>query len=111
MQVTKNDIAIQELLAQMRSMAALVHAGLDTSGSDNASHVGFSEVLKKSIADVNTLQREARELTVAFERGEAGIDLAEVMVATQKAGIAFDAMTQVRNRLVSAYQEIMRMPI
>lgn len=111
MQVTNQDAAIQEVLAQMRSMAASVHAGLQAPGTDSASSIGFGEVLKQSIADVNTLQSEARGLKVAFERGEAGIDLAEVMVATQKAGIAFDAMTQVRNRLVSAYQEIMRMPI
>lgn len=111
MQVTNQDAAIQELLVQMRSMAAAAHAGVQTPGTEGASSTGFGEVLKQSIADVNTLQREARELRVAFERGEAGIDLAEVMVATQKAGIAFDAMTQVRNRLVSAYQEIMRMPI
>ena len=111
MQVKNHDIAIQEVLAQMRSMAASVQAGLETPRADNAPSVGFGEVLKQSISDVNNLQSQARKLTTAFDRGEPGIDLAEVMVATQKAGIAFDAMTQVRNRLVSAYQEIMRMPI
>lgn len=111
MQITDHEIAIQEVLAQMRSMAVSARAGVEPSHTDDVPNAGFGEVLKQSISDVNSLQGKARELTAAFERGEPGIDLAEVMIAGQKASIAFDAMTQVRNRLVSAYQEIMRMPI
>jgi flagellar hook-basal body complex protein FliE len=47
----------------------------------------------------------------AFERGVPGVELSTVMIESQKASVAFRAATEVRNRLVSAYQEIMNMPI
>jgi flagellar hook-basal body complex protein FliE len=47
----------------------------------------------------------------AYERGEPGVDLAEVMIQAQKASVSFTALTQVRNRLVTAYEDIMKMPI
>jgi flagellar hook-basal body complex protein FliE len=47
----------------------------------------------------------------AFEKGVPGIELSTVMIESQKATVAFRAATEVRNRLVSAYQDIMNMPI
>lgn len=111
MRITDHEAAIQQVLTQMRSMAAAAGARVEPSRVEGATNTGFSEILQQSIAGVNNMQSQARGLAAAFERGEPGVDLGEVMIATQKAGIAFDAMTQVRNRLVSAYQEIMRMPI
>ena len=50
-------------------------------------------------------------MAAALERGDKSVALPEVMIALQKASLSFQAMTEVRNRLVSAYQEIMNMPI
>jgi flagellar hook-basal body complex protein FliE len=47
----------------------------------------------------------------AFVKGEPNVDLTEVMVAVQKASLSFQAMTQVRNKLVQAYQDVMNMPV
>ena len=47
----------------------------------------------------------------AFEVGQSGVDLTDVMIASQKASVSFQAMTQVRNKLVQAYQDIMQMPV
>jgi len=50
-------------------------------------------------------------MATAFELGQGGVDLTEVMIASQKASVSFQAMTQVRNKMVQAYQDIMQMPI
>jgi flagellar hook-basal body complex protein FliE len=50
-------------------------------------------------------------MAVAYEKGDPTIDLPQVMIAAEKASVSFQAMTQVRNRLVSAYEDIMKMPI
>jgi flagellar hook-basal body complex protein FliE len=71
----------------------------------------FAQVLKASLAAVNGLQEKASGMAEAFERGEPGVSLAEVTLAREKAGLAFQAALQVRNKLVSAYQDIMNMPI
>lgn len=66
----------------------------------------FAEALKA----VNRLQQASEAKTTAFERGETH-DLAEVMLARQKASIAFEATLQARNRLLGAYRDIMNMPV
>ena len=72
---------------------------------------GFAELLKSSINAVNEAQTSAADMAAALERGEKSVTLPEVMIALQKASLSFQAMTEVRNRLVNAYQEIMNMPI
>lgn len=71
----------------------------------------FGQMLKSAVDSVNETQMKSAELQRAYELGEEGVDLTEVMIQMQKASVSFEAMTQVRNRLVSAYQDIMNMPI
>lgn len=71
---------------------------------------GFTDALKSALDGVSATQRNAEDLSAAYERGEV-TDIAKVMLARQEAGIAFEATLQVRNRLLSAYQEIMRMGV
>ena len=68
-------------------------------------------MLEHAIESVNTQQGEARQLAAALEAGTPGVDIAQVMIEVQKASLAFKAMTEVRNRLVNAYQDIMNMPV
>ena len=67
------------------------------------------DLLKQGIDSVNTSQQSASALADAWERGTSGVDLAHVMIESQKASVSFRALTEVRNRLVSAYQDIMNM--
>ncbi len=112
-----NEISTSSLLAQMRAMAAQSSAaipGADINGiaaQQVEPKSSFSSVLAKTVNEVNGVQMHAAEMTKAFESGAAGVDLADVMVSLQKSDIAFKAMTEVRNKLVSAYQEIMNMPV
>lgn len=71
----------------------------------------FQTMFKNAVNNVNEQQQVANNLATRFEEGDASIDLPEVMIALQKSNVSFQAMTQVRNKLVDAYKEIMNMPV
>ena len=98
------------VLAQMRALAAQAR-GIEQPQQAAAAGTGFSAALGEALNAVNNTQQQAGHLAAQFERGAQGVELADVMVAIQKANISFQAATQVRNRLVSAYQDIMNMPL
>jgi flagellar hook-basal body complex protein FliE len=110
---------VDAVLSQIRSMQSQIKA---TSGAVNAptNPVGgvmqpkganFADVLKQGIDQVNQTQQSAASLATKFEQGVPGVELPQVMLEMQKANVSFRALTEVRNRFVSAYQEIMNMPI
>jgi flagellar hook-basal body complex protein FliE len=105
-----SDFRINELLSEMRSLAASAAAApVETGQGDDSG--GFAALLKSSVENVSESQMTAAGIAEAFERGDANVSLPEVMIALQKASLSFQAMTEVRNQLVSAYQEIMNMPV
>ena len=69
---------------------------------------GFADTLQNAMQDVSAVQKRAGDMQAAYERGEV-TDVAKVMLARQEAGVAFEATIQVRNKLLSAYQDILRM--
>ncbi|MFC3031805.1 flagellar hook-basal body complex protein FliE [Pseudoalteromonas fenneropenaei] len=71
----------------------------------------FGDLLADAINTVNGLQKEAKSKVTAMEMGDRSVSLAEVMIASQKASVAFEATVQVRNKLVESYKEIMSMPV
>jgi flagellar hook-basal body complex protein FliE len=75
------------------------------------SKVNFSDALKASLNQVNKVQVEAEQLGKSFAMGDDSVSLSDVMIAGQKANISFQATVQVRNKLVSAYHDIMNMQI
>lgn len=103
------DMAIQQVLTQMRQMKVEAGSGGREIGAVQDDQ--FSSMLTRSIEQVNASQQTSAQLSAAFERGEPDVDLATVMIAGQKARVSFEAMVQVRNRLVEAYREIQNMPI
>lgn len=113
-----NTIDAQAVLAQMRALTAQAR-GLEMPQAVSAGHavggaspaVNFGDVMKNALDFVNNQQVQSRKLSDKFERGDTGVDVAQVMVAIQKASLSFQAATQVRNKLVSAYQDIMNMPL
>ncbi len=108
-------IDTSRLLMELRSLAAEAQrtpsVGQGPSATGTAGPADFGSVLKASIGEVNNLQQNASALATAFEQGQPGVDITRVMVEAQKASLAFRAMNEVRNRLVSAYQDVMNMPI
>jgi len=105
-----NTINPDTLLAQMRAMAAQAQSKSVTPNTE-AGQAEFSDLLKQSINKVNDTQMDAKKLSDAFQAGDPSVQVSEVMVALQKSNVSFQAMLQVRNKLVSAYQEIMNMQV
>lgn len=71
----------------------------------------FGEMFKSAIDTVNENQAVASDLATRYEQGDAKVDLPEVMIALQKSSVSFQAMTQVRNKMIEAYKEIINMPL
>jgi len=71
----------------------------------------FSAMVGDAMRAVDARSDTARELAVAYERGRSDVELADVMVAAQKARVSFEALMQVRNKMVSAYRDVMNMPL
>lgn len=105
-------VDMDQVLAQMRQIAASAQTMPGTPAvQESGGGADFADLLKTSIDKVNATQQEAGRMAEAFSAGEPGVDLSEVMIALQKASVSFQAMTQVRNRLVDAYRDIMTMPV
>jgi len=108
-------IALRQQIIDRSQLLQQLHAPQtqDTAaaaGTANAQGGGFAGALKSALDGVNATQSNAEAMSDAYQRGEV-TDVAKVMLARQEAGIAFEATLQVRNRLLSAYQDIMRMGV
>jgi len=79
-------------------------------GASESKPASFAATLENALQDVNQSQARAGELSAAYERGDT-VDIAKVMLARQEASVGFEATLQVRNKLLSAYQNIMNMPV
>ena len=71
---------------------------------------GFGDTLTKAVAAVNDMQQQATDATVALASGKP-IDSAQAIVTIEKANVSFQFAVQIRNKLLEAYQEIMRMTV
>jgi flagellar hook-basal body complex protein FliE len=119
-----NTINVNSVLSQIRAMSSQIQApgassiggagglgGLAGVGGAKETASPFAALMKQGVQQVNEAQRSAETLATAFERGVPGVELPQVMLEAQKASVSFKALTEVRNRFVSVYQDIMNMPI
>jgi flagellar hook-basal body complex protein FliE len=106
-----SDMNVNQVLAQMRVMAAQAKGVQDISSIDSKSGADFSAMLVKSINAVNETQKASGDLKTRFEMGDQSVGMVDVAIASEKAKIAFTAMSEVRNKLVKAYQDVMSMPV
>lgn len=104
-----NTSGIDNLLRELSQTAA--KAAGQESPANAAGAANFADLLKASLDQVNAAQAEAGKMQQAFDANDPNVNLQEVMVSLQKANLSFQTMVQVRNRLVSAYQEIMNMQV
>ncbi len=111
-----NDINTSSMMLQMRSMTDLAAAnstplqinneGLPGNPLAEPQNVEFSSLLKSAIQQVNSIQGESKALRNDFISGQEGVDLAQVMIASEKSSVAFGAMLEIRNKLLKAYEEV-----
>jgi flagellar hook-basal body complex protein FliE len=116
-----SNLQIDSVLAQIRHLQQQTRIAAPTldrpqglgaiGGAHGVQSPTFASVLKGGLDRVNEAQAKAGDLATKFERGIPGVELSQVMLESQKASVAFRATTEIRNRLVNAYQEIMNMPI
>ena len=110
-----NNISNDDVLRMIRELRAnsAIAGGGQVEGAQPANTTGadFSATLNKAINAVNDAQMESGALKKAFEVGDPNVDLPQVMVASQKAKVSFEAMLEVRNKLLEAYREVMRMQV
>jgi len=105
-------IEFNRLMLEMRAMQTDAMArSKPVAATPEVGAPSFSDMLGQAVNKVNETQQASSQMATAFEMGQGGIDLTEVMIASQKASVSFQAMTQVRNKLVQAYQDIMQMPV
>lgn len=112
---------INQVLSEMRALKSRAQ-GFDpaTSSADKVNPIqeastvesaGFQQLLSSAVDQVNAVQKQSSNLAEAFQLGDPNVTLSQVVVASEKASVAFEAMSEVRNRLVTAYEDIMKMPI
>ena len=101
---------LEQNQALQRAQTAPAGATNATSGAASAKPTSFADTLDQALKSVNDGQQQAGALSDAYERGET-IDIAKVMLARQQAQVGFEATLQVRNKLLSAYKDIMSMPV
>jgi flagellar hook-basal body complex protein FliE len=90
--------------------AAKAGQGAETTQAGSSAGGSFGATLEAALKQVNNSQHAASKASEAYERGET-VDVAQVMLARQQASIAFEATLQARNKLLSAYKDIMSMPV
>lgn len=98
------------MLAELRSTSGLAQ-GKPVQGAQAAEGADFAQVLKSAIDQVGQAQQQAQQMTQNFASGQENVNLQDVMINLQKANLSFQQMVQVRNKLVSAYHDIMNMPV
>jgi flagellar hook-basal body complex protein FliE len=108
-------------LLQMRSAILQQNSALQKAASDAAKPIAgvggvapadnaFAGAMKSALNSVNAMQSKADVATTAYETGQT-TDIAAVMLAREQASVGFQATLQVRNKLLSAYKDIMSMPV
>lgn len=115
---------INQVLAEMRNLRAQVQRPQElnpeiapqkiqgTPGTQATQELPkFSDLLSKAVNTVSETQQKSSALTTAYVQGDPSVSLSQVMIQSQKSSVSFQALTQVRNRVVQAYEDIMKMPV
>jgi flagellar hook-basal body complex protein FliE len=113
-----SNMQITQVLAEMRALQArasggvapgeMAQGGIAAAASQPSD---FANLMRGAVDHIATMQNQASSLADAYEAGDKGVDLTKVMLEVQKAGLAFRAMTEVRNKLVDAYTQVMNMSV
>ena len=110
-----SSLQIQQVLAEMRSLQARASGAAESPALaapvTGAQPTDFANLLKGAVDQIATMQNEANAMASAYETGDKSIDLTKVMLEAQKAGLAFRAMNEVRNKLTDAYTQVMNMSV
>ncbi len=102
---------IESMLSELRASTAVAQGKPASQAAEAAGGTDFSKVLQSTLEQVNQAQQSAQKMTQDFASGQDNVNLQDVMINLQKANISFQQMVQVRNKLVTAYNDIMNMQV
>lgn len=102
---------IDQMLSVLRATATQASGRVSETQSAPAGGADFAQILQNSIDQVNQTQQQAEGMAANFAAGDGNANLHEVMISLQKANVSFQEMVQVRNKLVSAYHDVLNMQI
>ena len=102
---------VDQMLSMLRATSAQAGGRVSEAQSATAGATDFAQVLKNSIDQVNQAQQKADGMAANFAAGDGNANLHDVMIALQKASVSFQEMVQVRNKLVTAYHDVMNMQV
>ncbi|MBS1230281.1 MAG: flagellar hook-basal body complex subunit FliE [Proteobacteria bacterium] len=104
-------LGIDQMLSVLQATAAQASGRVSETPGAAAGGTDFAAVLQNSIAQVNQTQQQAEGMAANFAAGDSSANLHEVMISLQKANVSFQEMVQVRNKLVTAYHDVMNMTV
>lgn len=104
---------IQAVIQQLKAVAGQTGVGAESGSRVNTrvGEEGFADALHGALHRINDLKQHSAEQARAFQAGDPGVELHQVMMDSQKASVAFEMGVQLRNRLVTAYKDIMNMQV
>lgn len=105
-----NTAGLSQVIKELKQTSQLA-AGVSLDSINDTRSVDFGTVLKDTINSVNAKQQASHQMAKEYEAGSSDVSLQDVMISLQKASLTFQTMTQVRNKLVTAYQEVMNMQV
>ena len=102
---------LDQMLSVLRATATQAGNKVGETQTASAGGTDFAQVLKNTIEQVNQTQQQAEDMAAKFAAGDGNANLHDVMISLQKANLSFQEMVQVRNKLVTAYNDVMNMQI
>lgn len=112
---------ISQVLAEMRNIKSQIKPAEEIQAEISPTRIqptkgvqetaNFSDLLSNAVNAVNETQQKSSAMQTAYQQGDPSVSISQVMIQAQKSSVAFEAMTQVRNRVVKAYEDIMKMPV
>jgi len=111
-----NTNPIDQMISEMKAVTSLVQgkpigSGQTAHAVGSAGGVDFSQALRSALDQVNQAQTQAHQMAENFSAGQDNVSLQDVMINLQKANLSFQQVVQVRNKLVSAYHDVMNMQV
>jgi flagellar hook-basal body complex protein FliE len=100
---------IEQMIGQLKAASDL--AAGKTSSTQATGGADFAQALQGALQQVSQVQESAQQMSQDFSAGDSNVNLQDVMINLQKANISFQQMVQVRNKLVTAYQDIMNISV
>ena len=102
---------IEQMLSALRTTAAQAAGKPAADNTPAAGGADFAQILQSSIDKVNQTQQGANQMAEKLAAGDTSQNLHEVMIALQSASVSFQEMVQVRNKLVTAYHDVMNIQV